>query len=86
MRLRVCLDLNDLCLPNRVLVRVKVARFLALTGLLQEAGEAMTLPLRGPLLQRNLRVFLVPLRVQAVVTPSVISLSFIVALPCSVLG
>ena len=68
----------------RDLVRVRVAFFLVSMGLLQLAGEAMTLPFRGPLLQRNFLLLPVPERLQAVVTPSVISLIFIFCeLPCS---
>jgi len=75
--LRVRLDLNFLCPPNLLFVRVNEADFFLLIGLLQAAGEAITLPFLGPLLQRNFLV-VVPLpRFQAVDTPSKISATII---------
>jgi len=56
-------------------------------GALQEAGEAITLPFLGPLLQRNLRTVFPFVRFQALVAASTISSAFIVCvMPCSLLA
>jgi hypothetical protein len=59
------------------LVFFKFADFPALKGALQEAGEAITLPFLGPLLQRNLRTFLPDCLFQAVLAASVNSANLI---------
>jgi len=77
----VRLDLKLLCPPSLDFVLAREADFFLFIGLLQAAGEAITLPFLGPLLQRNLRVFVPLPRFHAVDTPSIIS-RIIIFLPC----
>jgi len=79
--LRVRLDLKLFCPPSLLLVLIREADFFLLIGLLQAAGEAITRPFLGPLLQRNFLVVVPLLRFQAVDAPSKNSAALIF-LPC----